>query len=121
MEASDKIEHHHAFHSSNAGCPETDVPFNNVQYIENKGKFIAYCDEVTTLPLTCPHALKHSTRQVVRRLCLTVAECRAVQTFSTRVVSDVAGSFLSALFWTITQRLPMGDKSGVLLGHTLFA
>ena len=41
---------------------------------------------------------------------------QAERTFSMRVASDVAGSILSTLSWTIAHRFSMGDRSGLLPG-----
>ena len=50
------------------------------------------------------------------RLSNTSAEMlrQAERPFSMRVDSDVAGSILSTLSWTIAQRFLMGDRSGLL-------
>ena len=46
---------------------------------------------------------------------------QADRTFRMSVASDVAGVALSTLSFTIAQRFSIGDRSGLLPGHTPFA
>ena len=46
---------------------------------------------------------------------------QAVRTFVIRVASDVASAVLLVSVWTIGHRFSIGDKSGLLPGHSSFA
>ena len=74
--------------------------------------------EVTTLLHIGPHALRHFIHQAAQRFRRDAAPGRA-DVFD-EGGSDAAGSILSTLSWTISQRFWMSDRPGLLPGHIPF-
>ena len=103
-------------------CPEIDYAFGtsySQYYKQWSGFFVHLPMHAPPKTDTLPHPLRHPAHQVVQRLgaCVTQAFCRLL----TSAFLEVAGSSMSCSSCTMAQRFSIGDRSGLLPGHTPFS